>query len=368
MKKNTNLKTRTIKSSEKSKAISVTKTFDPSETISAEFGIFGLPVTEEQAQVVLLPVPWEVTTSYGKGASDGPILIRNASEQVDLFDFETQKAYEAGYFMREFPKHLKKKNDLNKKKAQKIIALRTEQSAKTKLIQQMTKEVNQACDEMNEWVYRNTLEILKAKKKFGLVGGDHSTPFGAIKAFCELYDSEFGILHIDAHADLRNAYQGFQFSHASIMNNVMSMPQPPQKLVQVGIRDFCEEEYLFSAARKDIKTFYDLELKQSLLQGKTWRAICQNIIAELPPKVYISFDIDGLDPVLCPSTGTPVPGGLSADQVFFLFHALHDSGKKLIGFDLNEVSSGGNPLAEAEWDGNVGARMLYKLCGWLALS
>ena len=356
------------KTKPKTQNLSTSAAFDPSETASADFGIFGLPFAEDNAEIILLPVPWEVTTSYGKGASDGPVMIRSASEQVDLFDFETQKAYEKGYFMREFPKALKKKNDLNKKKAQKIIQLRTARTKNQKLIEKLTAEVNQACLEMNDWVYKNTKDILAKNKKFGLVGGDHSTPYGAIQAFCEHYGSDFGILHLDAHADLREAYQGFQFSHASIMNNVMNLPKPPRKLVQVGIRDFCEEEFDFSNARKDITTFYDLQLKQKLQEGVSWSDLCKQIIAELPNQVYISFDIDGLDPVLCPHTGTPVPGGLSADQAFYLFHALHDSGKKLIGFDLNEVSSGGGKLVDAEWDGNVGARMLYKLCGWLALS
>jgi agmatinase len=149
------------------------------------------------------------------------------------------------------------------------------------------------------------------------------------------------------------------------MYNVMNDPRKPQKLVQVGIRDFCEEEYNFIQSRSDIKTFFDISLKRRLLKGETWEALCQDIIKELPQNVYISFDIDGLDPAFCPHTGTPVPGGLSVDQVFFLFNEIHASGRKIIAFDLNEVSSGGLEDSEAEWDGNVGARILYKLCGWL---
>ncbi len=348
--------------------------FDPNEAISSEFGIFGLPLTEEEAQVVLLPVPWEVTTSYGKGAADGPLLVRHASEQVDLFDLETKKAYEAGYFMREYSEDLRTKNDLFKEKAQRIIHLRTHRMSSVHPekdeaeIQRLTAEVNTACSEMNDWVYKNTLDLLQKGKKFGLVGGDHSTPYGAIRAMCDHHQSDFGILHIDAHADLREAYQGFQFSHASIMNNVMNLPRPPKKLVQVGIRDFCEEEYELSISRKDIKTFYDLDFKREQLKGKTWKELCSEVLQELPNKVYVSFDIDGLNPTLCPRTGTPVPGGLSVEEVFFLFRSLHESGRKIIGFDLNEVSSGGGSLEDAEWDGNVGARVLYKLCGWLALN
>jgi agmatinase len=152
------------------------------------------------------------------------------------------------------------------------------------------------------------------------------------------------------------------------MNNVMKLPRPPKKLVQVGIRDFCEEEYELSNSRSDITTFYDINFKRQQLLGRTWKDLCQEVLRELPDQVYISFDIDGLNPTLCPRTGTPVPGGLSVEEVFFLFRSLHESGRKIIGFDLNEVSSGGGSLEDAEWDGNVGARVLYKLCGWLALN
>jgi agmatinase len=337
--------------------------FDPTTTISAEFGIFGIPMSEEESLVTLIPVPWEVTTSYGNGASDGPRIIREASEQIDLFDFETGKAYEAGYFMREFPSELKATNDIYKEKAQQLIGLRTSMSEDTALMDKLASEVNAACAKMTEWVYNQSKSVLKNKKLLGLVGGDHSTPWGAIQAVAEEHKGEFGVLHIDAHADLRKSYQGFTQSHASIMYNVMTGDKRPQKLVQIGIRDFCEEEYDFIQSRKDIRTFFDMELKRRLLGGESWAQVCQDILKELPQKVYISFDIDGLDPAFCPSTGTPVPGGLSIDQVFYLFNEIHRSGRQVVAFDLNEVSTGGE--AEAEWDGNVGARVLYKLCGWL---
>ena len=342
--------------------------FDPTTTISSEFGIFGIPMSEEQSRIVLVPVPWEVTTSYGEGASQGPKIIRQASEQIDLFDFETGKAYEQGYHMREIPADLQKMNDIYKEKAQELIEMRTNMSEDTAKMNTLAGEVNAACEKMTAWVHEQCSDVLKKGKLLGLVGGDHSTPLGAIRAVSELHKGDFGVLHIDAHADLRKAYQGFKQSHASIMYNVMTDSKKPKKLVQVGIRDFCEEEYDFSNEREDIKTFYDIELKRRLLKGETWEQVCQDIIKELPQKVYISFDIDGLDPAFCPHTGTPVPGGLSIDQVFFLFSELHRLGKKIIAFDLNEVSTGGLSEAEVEWDGNVGARVLYKLCGWLATS
>ncbi|MES2802145.1 MAG: agmatinase family protein [Bdellovibrionota bacterium] len=338
--------------------------FDATTTISSEFGIFGIPLSEEECQLVMLPVPWEVTTSYGKGASNGPRIIRQASEQIDLFDFETKTAYEAGYFMKEISEEIDNKSKNFKEIAQKVIHMKTEQSKDTATIDKLTAQVNQASRELTDWVYTETKKILNAGKLFGLIGGDHSTPLGAIKAITEKHQGQVGVLHIDAHSDTRKAYQGFEQSHASIMYNVMNLPEGsrPVKLVQVGIRDFCEEEFDFIKSRSDIKTFFDLPTKQRLLKGESWASIAADIVSELPQKVYISFDIDGLDPRFCPSTGTPVIGGLSTDEVFFLFTTLAASGRQIVGFDLNEVSTG--EAEESEWDGNVGARMLYKLCNW----
>lgn len=342
--------------------------FDPTVAISADFGIFGIPMSEKESKVILVPVPWEVTTSYGNGASRGPQIIRHASEQIDLFDIEVGKAYEVGYHMRDFPADLCNMNDKFKAVAQELIEMRTNLSEDEAKMNSLASQVNTACEEMTQWVYDQASSVLKKGKLLGLVGGDHSTPLGAIRAVSEMYNGNFGVLHLDAHADLRKAYQGFNQSHASIMYNVMMDAKKPKKLVQVGIRDFCEEEYDFSNSRDDIKTFFDLDLKRRLLKGESWESLCQDIISELPQNVYISFDIDGLDPAFCPHTGTPVPGGLSVDQVFFLFSEIHKAGKKIIAFDLNEVSTGGLEESEAEWDGNVGARILYKMCGWLVKS
>ena len=340
--------------------------FNSSQLISSELGIFGLPITEAQAKIILLPVPWEVTTSYGRGAANGPKIILQASEQVDLFDIETGNSYQAGYFMRAIPDQLQKKNKIMKAKAQEIIKCLNYADCQSR-IGKLQIEVNGACVSMSDWVYSESKSILQQGKFLGLVGGDHSTPLGAIKALSEKYIGDFGILHIDAHADLRCAYQGFTQSHASIMYNVMSSEFKPKTLVQVGIRDFCEEEFDFIKNHpKTIKTFFDVNNKRQMLKGTPWSQIVEEIISALPTNVYISFDIDGLEPSLCPSTGTPVAGGLTLDQAFFLFSAIAESKRKIIGFDLNEVSSGEND--EAEWDGNVGARILFKLCGWSAIT
>jgi agmatinase len=344
-----------------------TTTFNPNLSVSSDLGIYGIPCSESDAKIQIIPIPWEVTTSYGKGTANGPKLIRRASEQVDLFDIELGRPYEAGYFMHAESKEIRALNNEMRPLAEELMALVISGNTDLKHQNELIEKVNSACEQMTNWVYAQTQNILNQGKWPVLFGGDHSTPLGAIKAISEHYKTKIGVLHFDAHADLRNAYQGFKQSHASIMYNVMNLYDAPQKLVQVGIRDFCEEEYLFIQNNSGrIKTFFDSQLKAALFEGQTWNGICQSIVSELPDLVYISFDIDGLNPSLCPNTGTPVPGGLSLEQVFYLFSVLYLSGKKLVGFDLNEVSAGN--LASDEWNGNVGARLAYKLLGWLGKS
>jgi agmatinase len=207
---------------------------------------------------------------------------------------------------------------------------------------------------------------LQAGKKVALLGGDHSTPLGFFLA-CGEYFGDFGILQIDAHADLRNSFEGFHYSHASIMYNALQQVPQLQKLVQVGIRDYCDEEVLLINQNPErISTFFDHEIKRRQYNGDTWRMICDDIVAKLPTNVYISFDIDGLDPKLCPNTGTPVPGGFDTEQIYYLFNRILESGKKIIAFDLNEVSTGDN--SHANIDALVGARVLYKMCNLMMRS
>jgi agmatinase len=133
------------------------------------------------------------------------------------------------------------------------------------------------------------------------------------------------------------------------------------KLVQAGTRDYSlsEVEYINNSKGR-VVTFFDKKIKERGYEGETWQKIVGEIVDELPQKVYISFDIDGLDPKLCPGTGTPVQGGFETQQVYYLFRKIMESGRRLIGFDLNEVGVSPN-----EWDENVGARVLFKLCNLL---
>ncbi len=330
--------------------------FDPNAAAAPDSGVFGLPFSPDESKIVLVPVPFEATTSYGGGTSDGPSAILEASKQVDLFDLDTGKPYEAGICMLDESAEVRAWNDEAKAAAKPIIESGGLESHPAALA-----TVNALSEKMNSYVYETTKQWIGKRKIVGVIGGDHSTPFGAIKAYAEAFPG-LGVLHLDAHADLRNAYEGFTWSHASIMYNVMQKLPGVAKLVQVGIRDFGEAEFdMIQSSNGRIHTFFDSRLAHARLDGMPWREQVDIIVRELPSKVYLSWDIDGLDPVLCPHTGTPVPGGLTFHQAASLLEGVVRAGKTIVGFDLNEVAPG--PEGD-EWDGNVAARLLYKMIGW----
>lgn len=340
--------------------------FDPNAPGLKTNNIFGLPENEQDAELIIIPVPWEVTVSYRPGTSRGPEQIFEESMQVDLYDPENTDTWKKGYYMLPLDKNIRNKSDYLRGCAELILGCLFEGSpisCSSQLCEKL-KEVNEGGAFLMKWVYDTATKYLKQGKKIVLLGGDHSTPLGFIKALGDRYES-FGILQIDAHADLREAYEGFTYSHASIMYNALKEVPQIKKLIQVGVRDYCDEEaaYIHNNPAR-VKTFFDKDIKWALYEGKGWKDICDDIVNELPENVYISFDIDGLDPKLCPNTGTPVPGGFELEQVFYLVNRVKQSGRKLIGFDLNEVSSGSH--GHDCIDPIVGARALYKMCNYLA--
>lgn len=339
--------------------------FDPNSAGNPNNNIFGLPFSEEESKVVLLPVPWEVSVSYSAGTARAPENIFNASLQVDLIDNDLFDGWKRGIFMKEVNNDILIKSDYLRKEAELYIKYISEgqDPTESKFMSKVLKEINEGGKFLNDWVYKETKKLLNRGKLVGLLGGDHSTPLGFYKAIGEKYP-EFGILQIDAHADLREAYEDIIYSHASIMYNALKEVPSLKKLVQVGTRDYSESEFEYiKNSNGKVETFFDRDIKESLYEGITWKQITDLIVSKLPDYVYLSFDIDGLDPKLCPNTGTPVQGGLETEQVYYLLRQMIRQNKKLIGFDLNEVGVSTN-----EWDENVGARILFKLCNLLLLS
>lgn len=339
--------------------------FDPNSSGNPNYNIFGLPFSEEDAKLVVLPVPWEVTVSYLAGTARAPERIKKASLHVDLFDPDVHDGWKQGFFLLEPDKKILLKSDYLRKESELFIDYisQGQNIDENRFMCKTLKEVNEGSAFLNAWVYDQTKTLLDKGKLVGLLGGDHSTPIGFYKAIAEKHD-DFGILQIDAHCDLRKAYLQFTHSHASIMYNALNEIPQLTRLVQVGVRDYSQSEWDYIGnSNNRVVTYFDKRIKERQFEGLSWQYLADEIINHLPQKVYISFDIDGLNRTLCPHTGTPVPGGFEAEQVFYLFRKIIESGRHLIGFDLCEVGISSN-----EWDENVGARVLFKLCNLMVAS
>ncbi len=338
-------------------------TFDPNGIGIYNGNFLGLPYSLEEAEIIIIPVPWDVTTSYRPGTAGGPQAVINASLQVDLFDFFLPQAWENRIATLPIPDDILSHNNELRPLAEEIISKQEEGIPEyDPQLEPLLAKVNAGSARVNAWVRKQAEEILSRGQIPVVLGGDHSTPLGLIQAIGTRHPG-FGILHIDAHADLREAYEGFTWSHASIMFNALLDAQPA-KLVQVAIRDVCDAEMRLAAENPVIKQFDDFRLSMHKFAGEPFAEICREIVDSLPQKVYISFDIDGLSPDLCPHTGTPVPGGLSFMEAIQILQMLAQSGRQIVGFDLCEVAPG----PDDEWDANVGARVLQKLCNFTRLS
>lgn len=321
--------------------------YNPSEA-GKKGTIFGLPYDLEEADIVLLPVHLDATVSYSDGTAKAPSQILEESSQIDLSLLGVNKPWSLKVAMHK--KIVKKShNEIHRGRAKNVI--KAIESGKRVDAGEID-FVNEFCDRVHKEVEELSDQYLNGNRIVGVVGGDHSSPLGLIRALAARH--EFGMLQVDAHMDLRKSYEGFEYSHASIMYNALKL-KSVSKLVQVGIRDFCEEEVAFGQLSKDrITTFYDEKLFRDRLNGVNWLDQCESMIDELPEKIYISFDVDGLHPSLCPNTGTPVPGGLFFNEVTILLDQIVKSGKRIIGFDICET-------APKSWDANVASRILYRI-------
>ena len=343
------------------------KEYNPSDVGCNNGNYFGMPFTTEESALVLVSVPWGVTASYGGGQSYAPDAIIGASVQLDFYDPVSPDEWKKGIATAPIDYSLQDMDSLLRNDAKKVIKFLEEGGTifEREMVPMRRSRVNSGSEEMNQKVFEQTTEWLNKGKLVGLVGGDHSTPLGFIKALGKRHE-EFGVLHIDAHADLREAYEGFTYSHASIMYNVLNEVESVKKIVQVGVRDYCDDEVaLVAGSEGRVVQFDDWRLAAERFEGTSWAEQCRKIVELLPEKVYVSFDIDGLSADLCPGTGTPVAGGLSFHQAVYLLDSVLRSGRRIIGFDLVEVAPRGE---DDEWDANVGARMLYKLCGLILKS
>lgn len=264
----------------------------------------------EQAQYVLLPIPYDKTSTFQKGANKGPQAILDASDSIELYDVVTEnEAYSAGIYTDDFLYNF------------------------------------ETPDAMVQSVYDRVKTFLNLKKTVGLLGGEHSVSIGAIRALSEKYH-QLSVLQIDAHADLREEYQHSKFNHACVMRRA----QEYANVVQVGIRSVCREEQEFIVPEN---MFYAHEIQKK----PNW---IDEVISKLSDYVYLTIDLDGFDPSIVPGTGTPLPGGLSWYEVTDLLEKLF-SQRKVVAFDVVELC----PQQDDKTSDVLAAVLVYRIISWM---
>ena len=332
--------------------------FDPNLVAVKNGNFFGLPYSPDEAEVLVLSIPWDVTTSYKDGTSRGPRAVLEASYQLDFFSPYRNAAWKTRIGTLPTPPGWYEQNLALRAQARAVIqALENGDSPAS--LRKPLEHINAESSTFHASCETLAREWLRGGKKVITLGGDHSVSYGPLRALAE--QRKFSVLHIDAHADLRVAYEGFEHSHASIMHHVKDLVAV-DKLVQVGLRDLSPAEHTEIDRNEKITAHFDWDLRRATAAGVSWGEQCKRIVSPLGKEVYLSLDIDGLDPKYCPSTGTPVPGGLEYWELFALLEEVERSGRRFVGADLVEVA----PATTAnEWDANVGARILFQLCQFL---
>lgn len=329
--------------------------------------IFWFPYKEEDSKLIIIPVPFAATVSDWDWAEEWPEIVKNQSSLLDFYNDRFPDWYKEWVFMWKISDEIKNLSRETRKIVIKIISHleNIEEICDEELIK-LTNEVNIASTIMTKFVKNEAKRILELDKIPIVLGWDHSTPLWLIQALWEKYE-KFHIIHIDAHADLRHEnwepwYEGFTQSHASIMANVLKTVPSVTHITQIWIRDFSEDEVNVAEKSKKVTIYTNNTLKDAESNWINWDKICNKILTSIPneqKEIYISFDIDWLEPSLCPDTWTPVPWWLTYDQIRLLLEKLVEVWKKIIGFDLVEVSNwnNNNPINWKTW-----AIILKELC------
>lgn len=288
--------------------------------------VFGRRSSREEAALTLIAVPWEGGISFRSGTMNAPELIRRVSAQIDYYRSEYPLLEHLGIYWQRPPVPFPTTGD--KDAAYEAAVL--------------------------PYVEAQVQAALAAHKSFGVIGGDHTVPLGAHYALQST--QPYGVLHLDAHADLRASYEGMRYSHATILHHISRL-RNVERIVAVGIRDWAQEEAEYARTLYPRLVIYEMRrLAQAYLRGRPFIETVSEIVSLLPERVYISVDMDALDTGYVPNTGTPVPGGLRYEELFFLLEAIPRSGRTIIGFDVCETGG-------AELDAIVAAHLIYRLCG-----
>ena len=336
------------------------KDFNPN-TITPDNGCyFGLSHDPESAALVLLSAPWDTTTSLRSGSSYAPDAIIEVSRYVDFYEPLAPNSWQKGIATAPIDYSIQDLSHRLRSDAERVINLHDELGMSVidnLMYERRLRRVNEGSVEVNNNIFQQASNWLSKDKIVGLVGGDQSVTYGIVRAMGYKYE-KLGLLHIDSKCDMREAFQGFDFSHASTMFNIMRDVPQVDKLVSVGVQEFSPIEWERVSNNGRIKVFTAQQMWSDQFEGTPWSKIVDDIIAELPDHVYISLDIDGLMNECSPNKGHMTAGGLNFHQVIYLMDRIITSGRRIVGFDLTEVS----PNIENKADMRIVARLLFKMC------
>ncbi|MFA4998936.1 MAG: agmatinase [Candidatus Paceibacterota bacterium] len=271
-------------------------------------GLFGQ--SYQKAKTIIFPVPYSSTTSWKTGTNNGPQAIIEASRHLELYDIKANK-------------------DFSKKGVFTLDLLEVSKDSPKETISRIKKV---------------TGRILRDKKFPFMLGGEHSITLGAVMSFKEKF-SDLSVLQLDAHADLRGEYEGTKYSHACVMRRIRELKIP---VTQVGVRSVSEEESKYIGKIKNSNIFYALDLP------------IDEIVNSLKKNVYLSFDLDALDPSIMPSTGTPEPGGLGWYEVLELIREVSRK-RRIVGADMVEL----DPIPGLSAPDFLAAKLVYKIIGYV---
>src|SRR3989338_8598831 len=269
--------------------------------------------TYEKSKVVILPAPFEASTSYQTGTKEGPKAILEASQQVETYDIELTTHFHT-------------------------VGIHTASS-----LNFSSKTAEQAC----QMLYEKTKKVLADQKWPVMLGGEHTISYGFFRALFEKYPT-LSLFHIDAHADMREAYEGNPYSHASILYLIR---KTCPRTVSIGIRSICEEEALY-IKKNNVPVYFDIQTQKTGFD-------IRKLFSHLTEDVYLTIDVDGFSPSLVPSTGTPEPGGLGWYESLDILKKLFKK-KTIVGMDFVELM----PIKNVVYGDFSIAKMIYKCIGY----
>ena len=334
--------------------------FDPNGAIPDNGNYFGIPLEPEEAALVLISAPWDLSLKVRNGSSFAPDAIIEASRSVDFFEPMAPDSWRKGIATVPIDYTIQDMSHRLRSDAERIVKVHEKQGGTpfdNLVYERSLRRVNEGFQALNDNIYKQSQTWLSEGKIVGLVGGDQSTAYGHIRAVAEHHGS-LGVLHIDSSCNLKSCHQGFEFSHASVMHNILRDVPQVECLVGVGVRAFSPEEWQRAESDPRVKLFTGQSIWSRHFEGVLWSTICNEIVESLPQNVYVSLDVNGLTVECSPHNGMVVAGGVRFPEVIYLLGKIVDSGRKIVGFALSEVL----PDMDDKTDAAIASRLLYNIC------